>query len=122
MLPVGVGTIPVEFDGYVVVTGGMRVRLPVGSGTLRVEFTMTVTVAENPWAVKAVPVGKKPVEFADAGGTTREAVPVGKKPVEFADAGGTTKEAVTGAVVFTNGVGCERIEETVTTTVLCGAT
>jgi hypothetical protein len=102
MLPVGVGTIPVEFDGYLVVTGGMRVRLPVGSGTLRVEFTITVTVAENPWAVKLVPVGKKPVEFAEAGGTT--------------------KEAVTGAVVFTNGVGCERTEETVTTTVDCGAT
>jgi hypothetical protein len=101
-LPVGVGTIPVEFDGYVVVTGGMRVRLPVGSGTLRVEFTITVTVAENPWAVKLVPVGKKPVEFAEAGGTTNE--------------------AVTGAVVLTNGVGCERTDETVTTTVDCGAT
>jgi hypothetical protein len=102
MLPVGVGTIPVEFDGYVVVTGGMRVRLPVGRGTLRVELTITVTVAENPWAVKLVPVGRRPVEFAEAGGTTRE--------------------AVTGAVVFTNRVGCERTEETVTTTVDCGAT
>jgi hypothetical protein len=84
------------------VTGGMRVRLPVGSGMLRVEFTITVTVAENPWAVKLVPVGKNPVEFADAGGTP--------------------EEAVTGAVVLANGVSSGRIEETVTTTVVSGET
>lgn len=98
VLPVGVGGSIVVLVGYAVVTGEMSVRLPVESGTLRVELIM----GEKPCAEKPVPVGSVAVELADVGG----------KAVD----------AVIGAVVLTNGVSSDRVEETVTTTVVSGGT